>query len=407
MNPKTALKRLAFLLIALTLTLIPARIAGGSRRPLDEPVVIWTATDLHYIAPSMMGDYFTDPPAGGDGKAVCYAPDITRAFLEQAAKEQPDLLILSGDLTLNGAHQSHKELTELLHALQAQGVQVLTMAGNHDVDGACADYSTFNGETLQTMPGLTSDEYKELYAPFGWNQAISRDEESLSYVYQVHPRLRILMLDANCYGKGYAKYSTLRWAEAQLKAARLAGARVIGVSHQNLYAHNSMLSFGYQLYNAADLQEVYDRNRVLCNLTGHIHVQSIVQGRVPEIATSSLSVAGSHFGELVYDGRTLTYQARETQLPDLADEVLWYFEEVARRQTYTSFAQSDLTTQQVDLLADTFARINSAYFSGQPINEADFTEGLALWRQQGGFVCRYIDTMLAAGKNNHLSIIIE
>ncbi|MBQ3533735.1 MAG: hypothetical protein IJA56_01060 [Clostridia bacterium] len=53
------------------------------------------------------------------------------------------------------------------------------------------------------------------------------------------------------------------------------------------------------------------------------------------------------------------------------------------------------------------ARINSAYFSGQPINEADFTEGLALWRQQGGFVCRYIDTMLAAGKNNHLSIIIE
>lgn len=401
------IKRLLFLLVAVAVVLAPARLLAGSRRPLEEPVTIWTATDLHYLSPTLAGDYFDEPSSGGDGKAVCYSDEITAALLEQAAREQPDLLILSGDLTLNGAEQSHRELAEQLHALQDSGVQVLTLAGNHDVDGTCADYSTFDGENLQAMPGLTSDQYKELYAPFGWDQAISRDEESLSYVYQAHPRLRILMLDANCYGKGYAKYSTIRWVEEQLKAARWADAKVIAVSHQNLYAHNAMLSFGYQLYNAADLQEVYDKYRVLCNLTGHIHVQSIVEAKVPEISTSSLSVAGSHFGEVVYDGSSLTYTARETDLPELAEQVLWHFEEVARRQTYESFAESGLTDAEIDLLADTFAEINSAYFSGQPIWEEDFSEGIALWRQQGGFVSSYIDTMLESRKRDNLHIVIQ
>lgn len=401
------LKRVFFLLFALALVLAPAQLLAGSRRPLEESVTIWTATDLHYIAPDLMGDYFDEPASGGDGKAVRYSAEITGALLEQAAKEQPDVLILSGDLTLNGAEKSHRELVEQLHALQNSGVQVLAMAGNHDVDGACADYSTFNGENLQTMPGLTSDQYKALYAPFGWQQAISRDEESLSYVYEVHPRLRILMVDTNCYGKGYVKYSTLRWIEEQLQDAMWAGAKVIGASHQNLYAHNQMLSFGYQLYNAADLQEVYDKYRVLCNLSGHIHVQSIMEAKVPEIATSSLSVAGSHFGEVVYDGRSLTYQARETRLDGLETQVLWYFEEVGRRQIYARYAESDLPAVQVDLLAETFANINSAYFSGQPIDEADFAEGVALWKTQDGFTSRYIDTMLESGKKDNLHSVIQ
>lgn len=401
------IKRFCFLLLALAVTLAPARLLAGSRRPLSRPVTIWTATDLHYIAPDLMGDYFEQPPSGGDGKAVRYTPEITKAFLQQAEEEKPDVLILSGDLTLNGAEQSHRELVEQLHALQNSGVQVLTMAGNHDVDGSCADYSTFDGEMVQTMPALTSDQYKTLYAPFGWEQAISRDVESLSYVYEVHPRLRILMVDTNCYGKGYVKYSTLRWIEQQLREAMWAGAKVIGVSHQNLYAHNQMLSFGYQMYNAADLQEVYDKYRVLCNLSGHIHVQSIIQAKVPEIATSSLAVAGSHFGELVYDGRSLTYTARETDLPELAEQVRWYFEEVGRRQTYDSFAASNLLPEQVELLAQTFASINSAYFSGQPISAEDHAQGIALWKAQDGFTSRYIDTMLESGKKDNLHIVIQ
>ena len=85
-------------------------------------------------------------------------------------------------------------------------------------------------------------------------------------------------------------------------------------------------------------------------------------------------LAGSHFGEVVYDGRSLTYTARETDLPQLAE---------------------------------TFANINSAYFSGQPIREADFAKGIALWREQDCFVSRYIDTMLESGKKDNLHLVIQ
>ena len=272
--------------------------------------------------------------------------------------------------------------------------------------GAAADYSTYDGESLQTMPAFTTEEYRDLYAGFGWEQAISRDESSLSYVFEVHPRLRILMLDANGYGKGNVKPGTFDWLRQQLWQARLARARVIAVSHQNLYAHNEMLSFGYQLYNADDLLEVYQKGNVLCNLSGHIHVQSILTGRVPEIATGALSVGPCRFGELRYDGRTLAYTARETGT-DLAAQASEYFRQVARLQVYERFAESALTAGEVDLLAETFAQINWAYFAGLPVEESTHAQGLALWQQQGGFVNSYLQVMLKACQRDNLQITMR
>ncbi len=402
------IKRTIFVLLALLLTVAPAVWLSGAGRPLDDSLIIWTASDLHYLSPDLLGDsgLFVEPTSGGDGKATHLSAQLTEELLARAAAEKPDLLILSGDLTLNGAPRSHAELTEKLRALQQAGVTVLTMAGNHDVDGAAADYSTYDGETLQTMPALTTDEFRALYADFGWNRAISRDENSLSYVFEAHPRLRILMLDANGYGKGSVKSGTFDWLREQLWQARLNRAKIIAVSHQNLYAHNEMLSFGYQLYNADDLLEVYQKGSVLCNLSGHIHVQSILDGRVPEMATGAMVVGPCRFGELRYDGRTLEYTARETGT-DLAAQASEYFRQVARLQVYESFAESDLPAEKVDLLAETFAQINWAYFAGLPVEENHYTEGLALWQQQGGFVNSYLQTMLEACKRDNLHITIR
>lgn len=401
-------KRMGFLLLALLLTVVPAVWLSGACLPLEEPLVIWTASDLHYLAPELLGNsgLFAEPASGGDGKVPHLSASITEELLARAAEEKPDLLILSGDLTLNGAPQSHRELVERLRALQAAGVTVLTMAGNHDLDGTAADYSTYDGESLQTMPALTTDEFRDLYADFGWKRAISRDESSLSYVYEAHPSLRILMLDANGYGKGSVKPGTFDWLREQLWQARLNRAKVIAVSHQNLYAHNEMLSFGYQLYNADDLLEVYQKGNVLCNLSGHIHVQSILDGRVPEMATGALSVGPCRFGELRYDGRTLAYTARETGT-DLAAQASEYFRQVARLQVYESFAESNLTAGEIDLLAETFAQINWAYFAGLPVEESDHAEGIALWQQQGGFVNSYLQTMLEACKRDNLHITVR
>ena len=71
------------------------------------------------------------------------------------------------------------------------------------------------------------------------------------------------------------------------------------------------------------------------------------------------------------------------------------------------FADSTLGDQEIALLAETFTKINSAYFSGHPTREEDHTDGLALWRTQAGFHIRYIETMLKAGAREHLTLQIR
>ncbi|MFR4580883.1 MAG: hypothetical protein ACLT76_15780 [Clostridium fessum] len=57
---------------------------------------------------------------GGDGRVLEYGWEVMDAFLDDMKEEDPDLLILSGDLTLDGEKASHEELAELLEGLEAR-----------------------------------------------------------------------------------------------------------------------------------------------------------------------------------------------------------------------------------------------------------------------------------------------
>ena len=52
-----------------------------------------------------------------------YGWEVMDAFLDDMKKEDPDLLILSGDLTLDGEKASHEELAELLEGLSEAGMR--------------------------------------------------------------------------------------------------------------------------------------------------------------------------------------------------------------------------------------------------------------------------------------------
>lgn len=415
---RSHLLSVAVLCVFTALLLLMLYIGGAAGEVLEQPVSIYIATDLHYIAPELLGNgqYFRDPTPQMDGKLVHFSPEITDAFLAEVMEARPDVLILSGDLTLNGALVSMTQLAEKLERVQQAGVQVLTMAGNHDVDGAAGSYA---GDEIQLVEATTSDQYKTLYSKFGADQAVSKDPYGTSYLYQVTPKLQILMLDTNCYGKGFVKDETLAWLEKELKQAQNNGVKTLSVSHQNLYAHNDLLSFGYQLYNATALEELFNRYDVRCNFSGHIHVQSILQGSVTEIATSSLAVAPLQYGKILYDGQRLQYSTRATDVqavidlsatryPELegktfAEYAEYYFEEVAQRQVREAYADSGKSQDEIELLAETFAQINAAYFAGERADAAAWQTGIDLWRKESGFFLTYIETMLEEiGAENRL-----
>lgn len=395
------------------------------KKQTQAPVSIIAASDIHYLSPEYRGEYFKEPSAMFDGKLTHYSPEYFDAFLAEVIQKQPDVLILSGDITLNGSMKSHEELIGKLKKVQNSGIQVLVIPGNHDVNSTAGDYTPAEPVTVESASG---EDFITMYANFGPAQAISCDSKTFSYMYEAGPYLRFLMIDTNSLSKGSVASDTLTWIETQLKEAKKANADVIAVTHQNLHIHNELLYFSYQLYNAEQLLELYEKYDVKLNLSGHIHVQSIVSDTtapditIPEIAVGSLAIGGTPYGELHYDGKSISYQTVKTDVSVYAalqrwtDENLlnfnqysiWYFEEVGRLQNYANFSEKDLSETEKDLLANTFAGINSHYFLGEKLNRQEFMDGIELWnKQESDFVSRYIETMLQESETENQNIIID
>lgn len=90
--------------------------------------LIWIiASDTHYMSPSMTdyGAAFDSLVNSNDGKVIRYQPQLWQAFKSEVLAANPDALILSGDLSLNGEKANHLEFSEKLHEIEEAGVSGL------------------------------------------------------------------------------------------------------------------------------------------------------------------------------------------------------------------------------------------------------------------------------------------
>ena len=361
---------------------------------------IITATDVHYLAPSLTdhGPLFETTIANADGKVMEYIEELTDAFLEEVISKAPDALILSGDLAFNGERESHEALASKLGAVKDAGIPVLVIPGNHDLYRANA--ARFIGDGFVRVPSVTAEEFAGIYARCGYDDALSRDDASLSYICALSPRLRVLMLDVNTEEEpGRVKEETLAWAEEQLAMARAAGARVIAVSHQNLYRHNSLIYENYVIGNSGALLALYERYGGTVNLSGHLHCQHIagIGESVCDIATGSLAVSPDHYGILSLGSGGISYEAvpvdvsgwaarhgsEEADLLDFAAYARGFFEDSGRTQTESMPEEA----------REFFVRLNTAYFSGRMDLIDPDDPGFDLWTTGDGFHGLYVQSM--------------
>lgn len=369
--------------------------AKGETAMPDTTVIV--AADPHFIAPELTdhGAYFENMIQNSDGKVAEYIDELTDAFLAEVIEARPAALILAGDLTFNGARISHEALAEKLRAVEAAGVPVLVMPGNHDLNNRNA--ARFEGEGFTRIESVTAEDFARIYDEFGFSEARSRDGASLSYTAELSPSLRILMLDVNTEDSpNHVKAETLAWAEEELRNAADAGARVIAVSHQNLFRHNSVIYSGYVIENADELLALYEKYGVLLNLSGHLHCQHIVRDDAgfTEIATSSLAVNPCQYGVLRLAGSALTYDARPTDVsawararglddPNLLDFAA-YVEDF-----FTCSSRTPLSGESADLLRF-FAELNVKYFAGR-LDLVDPEDPMFdRWEDAYGFEGQYI-----------------
>lgn len=373
-----------------------------------EPVTLFVATDLHYLSPELTdhGPYFRELIANGDGKAMEHCEEITDTFLEQVIAQKPDALILSGDLTFNGAKLSHAALAEKLLSVKEAGISVLVLPGNHDLENPMAASFQRTGYTL--AESIRAEQFDKLYQDFGLGEAIATDTASLSYVAELNPGLRVLMLDVNTVdAPGVLTERTLRWAERQLQDAARQGAYVVAVSHQNLLPHNSLFSFGFVMENTASLLALYEKYGVLCNLSGHMHVQHIARSEegLPEIATSSLLVFPNQYGVLTLDGTTAKYCTAPVSGSENEGSDEGFFDDAHALLRDTSLRRAEEELEGSELEAKSmkrfFADINTAYISGR-MDTVSWDDALfQRWKDRRTFLYVYLQSIFDDGFQNH------
>ncbi len=432
--------RCAALMLALLLTACAA-----PPQPLPEPVLpareapltLAVATDLHFLPERLVrdGEAFHAAWAYGDGKQINHITALTEALVDQLLADPPDGVILTGDLTLNGEREGHLELARRLLPLRQAGIPVLVIPGNHDIGNAFA--AGYNRGKTYSVRTVGAEEFAEIYREFGYGQAISRDTASLSYTYPLSEGLWAVMLDTNKYDRqgamsipdnaGALPEETLRWLEGQLQAAKAQGVEVITATHHGLVDHSERLRQGYTLDNALAARALLEAYGVPLNLSGHVHIQDIArEWGLYDIATSSYAVYTNQYGVIDYlPGESISYHTREVDVEGWAartgsddPELLGFeqysydfFYDVSYQRSWSSLYQAQLNKDaDLDLMAQTMAILNPAYFSGyaaQLREEVKASDHYAMWRKHSGFApIGYINSMLAPRELDPRQVVI-
>lgn len=405
-------------------------------------ITLFVATDIHYLAKNLRdeGRAFQKYVNSGDGKQLDYIDEIMSTFSYEIKNKKPEILIVSGDLTNNGEKESHLELAEKFKEIEANGTSVYVIPGNHDILNQRA--IGFKGDNAYVADYIGSEDFSRIYGDFGYNEAVLRDKNSLSYLAAPSKDLWLLMLDTCKYkenlgrsspqGDGEISEDTFKWIKKCSDLAKSKGAKIITVMHHNLVNHSEVLNKGYTLNNSKEAIEVFQSSGLNLVLSGHIHIQDIGSYKkdnnsIYDIATSSLSVYPNQYGVLKFTAKSETVDyttsrldvetwakavgAERKSLYDFKNNAEKFFGDLAYNKAYNELLVEDIyTKEEMELMAETFRIINLSTFSGtENLIAKDIvnSKGYKLWLNSANSSRRNYVTSIASKKdsdNNNLHI---
>lgn len=280
----------------------------------------WVISDNHFYADELFEESqrFLKFEATSIGKDIRYTSTVLKTLVQKALIEKPTGIILTGDVTLNGERESLNQMAEIFKPLKAAGIFVFAIPGNHDIYNGWARKFQNNE---QITAHQVSPEAFQIAFPDGYEGSISKDKSSLSYLLDFED-YRFFMLDSNIYSDRFSKTepvtegklteSTLQWLEAGLVEGQQLGKTPILFMHHNLLAHNPNVTKGFVLNNAEEALSLVKDYQVPLAMSGHIHLQDIMQDlgnpTFYEISTSAFSTAGSHIGHLKLQPKKISYE---------------------------------------------------------------------------------------------------
>ncbi len=285
---------LALLLVGTALSCI-----GCNKKDKEKKdYVIGIISDPQIVAASDVGDddydSFLDFNAVGQ-KMLFISEAILKTAVDKLIEQKVDVVLMPGDLTENGSKTGHEMVASQCARLEAAGIPVYAMCGNHDINKDPKKYMSIEAANAQGLtihetfsdgscsvrvPGVSPAEFMEIYHDYGYDNPVALDKldqplhvtitksgetaqyeydevGTMSYVQDLPgSNFRLISLDAANYyedenedtyymtyygtnyetkirGTGYPVMTErlLAWTEQQLIAAESAGKKPLVMAH--------------------------------------------------------------------------------------------------------------------------------------------------------------------------------
>lgn len=259
---------------------------SSTNNPTDEDVIkisVFTDPHLYDVSLGTSGDAFKMYLAG-DRKMIVESEAILKSIVNMISSDDSKVVMVSGDLTKDGELKSHQLFASYLKQLEEKGKRVYVIPGNHDVDNP-ASFSYPAGSNPVKVPSVSAQEFKNIYAEYGYKEAIATDPNgSLSYIVEPTNGLWIFCLDA-CRWKensgkshsvtgGMFSDATLNWIKHKLAEGKQKNKLMIGAVHHNITEHfngQKLLFTDYVIDNWETIAKTFAENGMNLVLTGHHH----------------------------------------------------------------------------------------------------------------------------------------
>lgn len=291
-------------------------IVGAQAKSADVDLSYAVASDLHYNIPDEELEWFSEDPIYGYANRRAAMENESGLIIDEmlrqcAENDDIECLLISGDLADNGKSiiEEHYAVAEKLKNFEeTTGKQVYVIPGNHDY-GIPGEYCVTGAE-----------EFKEIYADFGFDHALTVD--GLSYTANLGDKYRLIALDSNDPDKSTEDGMTdhkVQWVMDQADKAYADGRYPILMLHHNLLDHmpaQRILSHNFIIRNHTATANKWADAGIKLVFSGHEHCSDATTHTSPsgntisDFATTSLTMYPLQYRYMEMSEDTITYEAK-------------------------------------------------------------------------------------------------
>ncbi len=315
-------KTLSIMLSALIILSSFCLTAGALVTEENKELGFAVASDLHYNVPDEMLEktndheifWYANRRAAMDNESGLIIDEMLRMCAEDDSVEY---LLIPGDLADNGrtVWQEHYDVAAKLKAFEEEtGKSVYVVPGNHDMGAADIDFKVAD--------------FREVYADFGYNEALTQLDDSASYTADLGDKYRLIALDSCDPSKSTEDGLTIQkvsWVLDEAKKAKEEGRYPVLMMHHNLLDHlpmqrlisrNFIVRFHYTtatLFADAGIKLVF---------TGHEHCSDATSYTTPlgnkiyDFANTALSMYPLQYKVFYLNDAEITYRTKTLEKID-------------------------------------------------------------------------------------------